>query len=72
MEREFPSLPELRQTIHDLIIQSHCSGLSPPEEEMLEKMEAQEASGTRSNDCSGFVSRYFKRRKNHVKWSVDL
>ncbi len=35
-------LPELRQQIHDLTLQRHASGLSPPEQLILEKYESQE------------------------------
>ncbi len=38
----FPPLPDQRQLIHDLILQMHKSGLSPPEEELVLLMEAQE------------------------------
>ena len=39
---EIPSLPDQRQTIHNLTLQKHATGLSPPEEEMVLMMEAQE------------------------------
>lgn len=56
MAREFPSLPEQRETIHDLIIQMHRSGLSPPEMKILEETEAMEALLARSNDSSGLLN----------------
>ena len=39
---EIPSLPDQRQTIHNLTLQKHATGLSPPEECILEEQEAQE------------------------------
>ena len=35
-------LSDYRQLIHDLTIQKRSSGLSPPEEELLLRMESQE------------------------------
>lgn len=45
-----------RRQIHDLILRKHASGLSPPEEAILEKLEATELSNDRvqSDDCPGF------------------
>ena len=40
---EFPPLSDLRQTIHDLTLQKRSSGLSPPDETVLAKLESQEA-----------------------------
>ena len=37
-------LHEQRQIIHDLTLLKHATGLSPPEMEMLEQLEADEAS----------------------------
>ena len=37
---EIPSLPDQRQAIHDLTLQKHATGLSPPDEDILEKTEA--------------------------------
>ncbi len=39
---KFPPLPEQREIIHDLTIRKHTTGLSPPEEDILSKMEASE------------------------------
>ena len=39
---ELPLLPEQRQIIHDLILLQKASGLSPPEQEQLEQLEAKE------------------------------
>ena len=41
-QNEFPPLPDQRQEIHDLTLLKRSSGLSPPEDETLLKMEAQE------------------------------
>jgi len=35
-------LPDQRQQIHDLVQSMHLSGLSPPEEAILNKLEAKE------------------------------
>lgn len=45
-------LPDQRQMIHDLILQKRATGLSPPEQKVLEQLEAEELllSETRSND----------------------
>lgn len=49
-QNEFRSQHDWRQIIHELILQVHLSGLPPPEEEILEKIEAEEASCTRSDE----------------------
>ena len=36
-------LPDLRQQIHDLTVTKRATGLSPPEEHVLEQLEAQES-----------------------------
>jgi len=67
---ELPPLPDQRQLIHDLILQMHKTGLSPPEEEIVLLMEAQENCAPsklmtmiRSGlDCYGFVI-YEENRK---------
>ena len=41
-QNELPLLPEQRQVIHDIILLKHFTGLSPPEDEILDRMEAQE------------------------------
>ncbi len=45
-----------RRIIHDLVIQKRATGLSPPEEEILEKLEAEELLNVRGNhvapDCN--------------------
>ncbi len=35
-------LPEIRQQIHDLTLLKHSTGLSPPETELLLKLESHE------------------------------
>lgn len=49
---EHQPLPDQRQIIHDLTLQKRATGLSPPEQEILEQLEAEELplSETRSND----------------------
>ena len=51
-QKELQLLPDKRQLIHNLIIQMHRSGLSPPECIILDQLEAEEASSTdiRGND----------------------
>ena len=39
---ELPLLPEQRQIIHDLTLLQKASGLSPPDQEQLEQLEAKE------------------------------
>lgn len=39
-ENQLPQLPDLRETIHDLIIRHHTTGLSPPEEDALTRLES--------------------------------
>ena len=39
-------LRDWRETIHDLILIMHRTGLSPPEVQILEKLEAEEASSS--------------------------
>ncbi len=39
---EYLLLPDQRQMIHDLIVEMHKTGLSPPEECVLNHLEAQE------------------------------
>ena len=41
-QNELPSLPDQRQTIHDLTLRKHASGLSPPEEDILVHVEVTE------------------------------
>ena len=54
MKRELVPLPDLRHEIHDLTVQKHSSGLSPPEEEILERLEVQELYVTGAEiSCSG-------------------
>lgn len=41
-EKDLMPLPDVRQAIHDLTLMKQSTGLSPPEEELLLLMEAQE------------------------------
>ena len=47
---ELPPLPDRRQEIHDLILMKHSTGLSPPEEQILNTLEANELLDTRSGE----------------------
>ena len=42
-QNEFLTLPELRQLIHDMTLQKRATGLSPPEEQLLDRLEMNEA-----------------------------
>lgn len=46
---ELTWMQDHRQIIHDLVIQKRATGLSPPEEELLEKLEAEELLNVRGN-----------------------
>lgn len=46
LKSNLSSLHEQRQLIHDLTLLKHATGLSPPQMEMLEQLEAEEASET--------------------------
>lgn len=50
-QNELLPLSDYRQAIHNLILRMHITGLSPPEQCILEQLEAQENRGfdTRAN-----------------------
>ena len=70
--KDLTLLPEQRQIIHDLILQKHATGLSPPEQEILLILESQElALPVQSEDCSGFFMSHQEgfhsdRKSNYV------
>lgn len=51
-QKKPPPFQDQRQQIHDLTLQKH-TGLSPPELEVLEHLEANELLDARSIECSG-------------------
>ena len=66
-QNEFPLLPEIRQQIHDLTLQKHASGLSPPEQEILSKLEGKENYlPEQSDDCPGYCIFTLRKSKRHL------
>ena len=43
---ELPQLPDLRELVHELAVAHRTTGLSPPKEELLSVLEAEELSET--------------------------
>ena len=52
-------LPDQRQIIHDLTLQKHASGLSPPEEEILARLEATEGYGLEPRSSEQLLREHF-------------
>ncbi len=53
-----PQLPEQRQLIHDLVMMHRATGLSPPEEEILQKLEGEEMDSGPSEKESSLTTRH--------------
>ena len=65
-ENELLPLPDLRRQIHDLTLMKRSTGLSPPEEHMLEQLESIEYSLTEVRailSCSDSATIYKKQRR---------
>ncbi len=64
---ELTWMQDHRQIIHDLVIQKRATGLSPPEEEILEWLEASELHDARSNE---FAPGLFVSKKERTRMKI--